>query len=335
MVIEALEYKGLMVLPPGNILTDEVMNTAFQQNRSIACSIESVQHCLPSNAVLLLTTTNSSVDQSTATRNHIIDISKDNILEQFEAIVENCNMDVGDRKSNSSGMEGGPTPYNCAYCRYLIGDTASNERTVYESEHFFVMPTVGQFTTGYLLIIPKEHVMSNAELSSNVIKEFREVLSDIETILTQTYHKSVLIWENGSGNSGIGKAKDSIVHSHVHIVPSNISCREIEVLSQFPFEDVTLDTLHLHKEHSYLLIRTPIERKWRIVDSSKLYVPRQYIRQVVAEEYGYTTGEYWNWRKYPYREKMAETIEDISKYLKENWSNLSTRIQQNTIKFLK
>ena len=83
------------------------------------------------------------------------------------------------------------------------------------------MPSIGQFINGYLLIIPKAHVMSMAEFSKELIDEFNIVLEDVIAILKLTYNFSdILVWENGTGNSGKGKAKDSVVHCHVHVAPS-------------------------------------------------------------------------------------------------------------------
>lgn len=206
-----------------------------------------------------------------------------------------------------------------------------NERVLYKSKNFFVIPTLGKFITGYLLIIPFEHVMSNAELDIETLKEFETVLEDIEYLLRLTYHShDVLVWENGSGKSGIGKAKDSIVHSHVHIAPSNLTFEDIESASGFPFEEITLDNLSRYKEHSYLLVRTSDHNLWEINNNPELYIPRQYVRQLLAQEYDIFSDEQWNWRTHPFREKMHITVAEIKSTIKSNWDILPERIKQNT-----
>ena len=335
-VIDSLQFKGLMVFPPGEIVTAANMEQAYSQNKCVACSITSLKNNVPDEAVIVTTIDSEPTNPGILSTIDIICTVNNDIAKQFAKIAIRHNIDIGDHKSNTSGQaDGGPTISDCAYCKYLKGERTENERRVYESQNFFVMPTVGQFACGYLLIIPKAHVMSNAELPPDVMQEFEEVLADIEYILTATYKKDVLVWENGSGHSGASKAKDSIVHSHVHIVPSYTKSDDIEEMSQFPFEEVTLQTLCEHYEHPYLLIRTPSRRKWIIADSSNLYVPRQYVRQIVAEEYGYIDElEFWNWRKYPFRDKMNETIQDISWYLRVHWDSLPERIKNNTRRFL-
>jgi len=89
-----------------------------------------------------------------------------------------------------------------------------------------------------------------AELTQEELNEFVTVLDDIKYILKLTYNCSnLLVWENGTGNKGIGKAKDSVVHSHLHIAPSNLSAKSIEEISGFDFTVETIsDKLSLIRE---------------------------------------------------------------------------------------
>ena len=329
-VLDALQFKGLEVMPPGKPVTSSDLESAFKQNKSIACSIKSFPDGIPDKALLVLTTTDTNPLANDSTFLRIIDVSKDNIVEQFSKIVELYNIDIGDFKSNSSGLSDGPTIDDCVYCKYLHGDPLGNERIIYQNDTCFAIPTVGEFRTGYILIIPKKHVMSMAHLNPSELQEFEEAIEDVEFILRQVYQTDILIWENGSGASGAGKAKDSIVHAHLHLCPSNITSDDIEKMSGFPFEDVTLESLHRHKDHPYLLIRTPDKSKWRIADSSKLYVPRQYVRQILAEECG-CKGEEYNWRKYPFKRKMSLTVQDIAKYLNSNKDSLPESIKRHAL----
>lgn len=326
LVLNELRFKGMLCYPYGVKISDTFLENAFKNNKSVACS-ESDYTGNCNTAIRINITTHSSVsNHETAT----IFVDDPDIASQFVIIADNLDCDIGDHKSNSSGLNGTPTVKDCAYCRYLAGYPADNERTVYQSENFFVLPTVGQFITGYLLIIPFEHVMSNAELDAERLEEFKEVLSDLEYLLKLTYNASnVLVWENGSGNCGIGKAKDSIVHSHVHVCPSQYTSEKIMSVSGFPFETITLDELKNYKEHSYLLVRTPDHNVWKINNNPELYIPRQYVRQLVAEEYG-LPGDSWNWRTHHFSKKMYQTVEDIKVALIKNWDTVPERIKKNT-----
>lgn len=315
-VLAELKFKGMVSFPYGVEISDTFVNNVYKDNKSIVCAVEdySGKEFLE-NAIVL-----SATDL----------VNAPNIAKAFEKIVNAENCDIGDHRSNSSGLNGTPTVADCAYCRYLAGFPADNERTVYKSDNFFVIPTVGQFIHGALLVIPFEHIMSIGELSHSLLDEFQVVLDDVEYLLKLTYHcPKVLVWENGSGNCGIGKAKDSIVHAHVHMYPSQYTSESIQDVSGFPFDTISLTELSQYQEHSYLLMRTPDYSKWKINNNPSLYIPRQYVRQLVAEEHG-VPGEGWNWRTHPFSEKMYETVEQIKATIEENMNILPERIKRNT-----
>lgn len=327
IVLGTLNFKGLISNDYGMPISAEQISEAFSKNKSVACAADDYPGEIPQDAIII------NVMRSTGAgcqiNAPIILADLYDVATQFAKITDKLGFDIGDHKSNSSGLNGTPTIEDCVYCRYLAGDVGINERSLYRSKNFFVMPGVGQFTTGYVLIMPIEHIMSNAELKPVELKEFEDVLEDMEYILKLTYGKNVLVWENGSGHSGIGKAKDSIVHSHVHLAPSNLTTDVIAEVSGYPFTEILLEDLALYKEHSYLLVRTPDKTHWYINNDPKLYIPRQYVRQLLAEEYN-IPGDMWNWRTYPFVEKLHQTVADIQKALSDNWDDLPERIKENT-----
>lgn len=332
IVLGTLNFKGLISNDYGMPISLDQISEAFSKNKSVACAADDYPGEIPQDAIIInvMRSTGSNCQVNAP----IILADLDDVATQFAKLTERLGFDIGDHKSNSSGLNGTPTIKDCVYCRYLAGDVGINERTLYRSKKFFVMPGVGQFTTGYVLIMPIEHIMSNAELNPVDLKEFEEVLEDMEYILKLTYGKDVLVWENGSGHSGIGKAKDSIVHSHVHLAPSNLNAETIAEASGYPFTEITLEDLALYKEHSYLLVRTPDKVHWYINNDPKLYIPRQYVRQLLAEEYN-IPGDMWNWRTFPFVDKLHQTVVDIQKALSENWDDLPERIKRNTACLLK
>ena len=328
--LEAIQFKGLITNGYLHPLLPEFVQKVFDCNKSVVGSHDDFVGKIPEDAIIVnvVPTARSHVCSS---RQTIYLGDTESIAKQFEKIADSLGLDIGDHKSNSSGSTDGPTKKDCAYCQYLDGNIQKNERTVYRSENFFVIPTLGQFITGYLLIIPYQHIMSNGELSREHLEEFQIVLSDIEYIIKLAYPdaKGILVWENGSGTSGKGKAKDSLVHSHVHVAPSGLTADEIKDMAGFHFDELGIMDLPNFKEHSYLLMRCPDKERWLINNDPKVYIPRQYVRQLIAEEYN-IPGDAWNWRTHPFEEKMHETIRDISSALQENFSKLPERIRNNT-----
>ncbi len=325
-VMLELQFKGTTVIDDN--ISGSRPEEIFDNNKSIICSsglsgIEGL-HSTP----IYIEVTNSS----NHTLQDYIDTSKSDIVTQFQYIAERHNCDIGDHKSNSSGLNGVPSTKHCNYCKSFSKGT---ETILYKSQNFYVVATVGQFITGYLLIIPVEHIMSIAELDSSKREEFIQVLNDIKHILSLTYNCSkFLIWENGTGNLGIGKAKDSVVHAHVHIAPSTLTAESVQSIYGISLKQINTEEISNYNTHSYLLIRGNDDNTWFINDNPNLYIPRQFIRQLIAEEYGLTSNEAWNWRVHPYYALMEQTQQDIFTSLKEHWATLSYRIKANTEKYI-
>lgn len=331
IALKSLDFKGLVTIPYGTEVTPEIIKQAFENNKSLVCYEGDYPQLKQSIGIHIYVVSGNY--QTFKTEIPTIFIQNGKIEKQFEKIAENFEVDIGDHRSNSSGIKGAQSIQECAYCNYLKGNPADNGRTVYESRNFIVLPTIGQFIDGYLLIIPKSHVMSVAELTKEELLEFKEVLEDTEFLLKISYGRpNILIWENGTGNGGIGKAKDSVVHAHVHLVPSTLTSESIKIKSGFQFDRITIDDISNYSNHSYLLIREENPNKWIINNSKDLYIPRQYIRQLLAEEND-IPGELWNWRKYPCRENLHKTIKQISYSVNRHWINFPKRLQERT-KFL-
>lgn len=323
--LDHIKFKGVTVLADDNVTT-QAISEVFANNKSVVCT-----DYPPCNATPIVV---NVVNNNTSTfSENCIDISFGDIAGQFKSIADNFDCDIGDHKSNSSGLAGAPTASDCAYCRYLRGESSLPERTIYSSEHFFAITTLGEFIPGYWLIIPYEHVMSNAEVDFSIQKELLTVIEDMCYLLNLTYgDSSYLVWENGTGNSGRGKAKDSVVHAHTHLVPSTLTAEKIEELSGFHFEKISTEELSKYSLHSYLLVKDTANT-WRISNNPAVYIPRQYVRQLVADEYG-IPGEQWNWRQYPFKEQMMQSYYDMANAIRKNWDNLPDRIKANTFEYV-
>lgn len=328
-VVGTLQFKGLISIPYGITVDAELIAETFRNNKSLVCAVDDISPDLRIDAIYINVLRSSGPVTNFLTPGPILLANLPRVELQFETIAKSLKCDIGDHKSNSSGLNGTPTIADCVYCRYLAGDLGENARLVYASENFFVFPGSGQFEKGYLLVMPYAHIMSNGELETALLQtEFKEVLEDLKYLLKITYGAdSILIWENGSGNSGIGKAKDSIVHAHVHVIPSNLTSEDIKRISGFEFDRITLDQLKQYKENSYLLVSEPDLEHWIINNNPKLYIPRQYMRQIVSEEYKVPEG-LWNWRLYPFYENAYQCADDIQAAVESEWNTVPERVKQ-------
>ena len=323
-VLDALQFKGIRTFSTTNISTSDIFET-FLDNKSVVCPICEAALGECPTIIEVVRSTETCRIQCKSEYIDVYDIN--NIANKFQEIASIHLCDIGDLKSNSSGLKGTPKISECAYCNYYYkGINPHSQKTIYESDNFIVLATLGEFINGYLLIIPKKHILSCAEFDEKTMNEFLEVLDDVLFILQLAYKtKKFLVWENGTGNGGKGKAKDSIVHSHVHVAPSGLTANEVEINAGFPLKKISTSVISLYTEHSYLMIKDG--KNWRINDEPSVYIPRQYIRQLIARENNLNAEDIWNWRTHPFIEKMCETYDQINSALTQNWSIIPTRIK--------
>lgn len=326
MVLNCLSgFKAVTVL--SSKITLDTMSDVFKNNKSVVCDDKNMSYSVVNTDVVNVYVTDS--DAKIFGINNIINVDG-NIEQQFMKIAEENNIDIGDHISSASSK--GPLKSDCLFCKLLEGKPVHNQASLYESNNFLVIPGSGAFLDGYIMILPKPHVMSCGELDKEQRVEMLEVIDDVKTILKGIYQKDILIWENGSGNGGKGKPKTSIVHAHIHACPSTMNVLEATNTTGIPIYPIKIEDLPKYKENLYLLIMD-YDRNWYISYDSSLYIPRQYMRQLVAIEHN-INDELWNWRTFPFWDNVEKTGNDFLSFVKNNYNELSTRIKKATEKFI-
>ena len=137
--------------------------------------------------------------------------------------------------------------------------------------------------------------------------------------------KDIFAFECGSGITGAGKHETSIVHAHFHLAPTDMPV--LQEVQKSGLNPAQIDRRELHKygEHPYMLY---IDQKdtWFIACDPHAYYPRQHPRQVLAN--WMNLYPYYNWRLYPYREKMDIIAKEFRGYCKSNLKNLPKWTQE-------
>ena len=101
---------------------------------------------------------------------------------------------------------------NCTFC----ADPSETERdiikrTILETEHFRVFPTLGQIVEGYILIAPKEHQPCIGALPDSELVEFEGLKDEVGRRIQRAYGNHIF-FEHGV----IGQ---TILHAHMHAMP--------------------------------------------------------------------------------------------------------------------
>lgn len=197
-----------------------------------------------------------------------------------------------------------------------IEENSIHTRTVYESDNFLVIATLGQFVPGYLLLLTKEHYPAMAHLDSTLYDELESVYKKIQIILGDNYARPV-IFEHGpmpSEEEGLFSAQGGgscVDHAHIHFVPINTTYEQLKPHLFDKFKYRKIENLSELKELAlnnipYLYLE--FDRFNRFVFENPEIVS-QYMRRVLGEIAG--VGDQWNFRAYPHIDSLAKTVLDL------------------------
>jgi ATP adenylyltransferase len=196
---------------------------------------------------------------------------------------------------------------DCHFCEESLINLQDKKeivnRIIYSSENFNVFPTLGSFVEGYLLIAPKSHHISIAQIISNLYVEFEEVIGTVRDVLSIAYCQPIF-FEHGP-ISRYDKGGCCIQHAHLHCVPVDIEILE-DLSKHFKYEEINKFS-ELPKEQSYLFYEN--KDKKRFVFPLDSIIPSQYIRQILSVRL--KCPEKWDWRQYPGLEEIKKTIKTL------------------------
>ena len=187
---------------------------------------------------------------------------------------------------------------------------------IYESPSFYVVPELGALKQGFLMIVPKEHILSVAQFPEELMPEYYEVCKDVEEILLKAFGgKSVAFMEHGSGPSGKTSHKKSIVHAHTHaVVDFELKEKYQRMIQMKKCENIS-EASSVH----YFSYQQSTEGQLMITMDPEVYVQRQFPRQVMAEELGLAPDQY-NWRWYEFDEVTDATLYHLNNMLRKEIS---------------
>jgi diadenosine tetraphosphate (Ap4A) HIT family hydrolase len=252
---------------------------------------------------------------------------------QFEVIADKYDIDIGDYIEDGPIKQ--PSEQDCILCKIYNNreqkDKKPMDMVIYESENFYVCPAKGALVPGYLMICPKEHILSMAALPENQRAEFEQVIIDVSYILRNIYKTGIMMFEHGSGVHGMCKHEKSIVHAHLHILPTEVQLSDAEIM-KIKMHGTSFGDIGQYSTVPYFWYINQ-HGKQMITADPEVYIPRQYARQILAESLG-IRGELWNWRKNDFKNKIDDSLKSIAEYLKRNHYRLPIRIQQRTEAFL-
>jgi diadenosine tetraphosphate (Ap4A) HIT family hydrolase len=206
-------------------------------------------------------------------------------------------------------------PKHCDFCDEFAGGIRNEfvkryhsqvwNRSVASTQNFTVLPSLGQIAEGHLLIVPKEHCWSLADVCVTHGDELESLVSRVRRILIAAYG-SCVAFEHGarSADGGCG-----IAHAHLHFVPVANDQIFIE---------------RLRERHKLVRVRRLAEVDTHVQGSPYIYVetisgqryvsavggiPSQYLRRCLAEAVGKIS---WDWRQAGMEESLVTCCNRLS-----------------------
>ena len=202
--------------------------------------------------------------------------------------------------------------HQCPFCTELEGGGQSifaemirerlASRIIYEDEDFVVMPPLGQFMEGGLLLLSRRHISSFAYLPAALFPKLEQLLTVLRRELVARWGVPPLIFEHGPAPDS-SKGLCCVEHAHLNIFPARVTVHP-HLTRRMNFQLTSLSELsHLRRaEFGYLFVQEN-DGSRRAYDAQ--LVPTQLVRRIVTSQLGFP--QRWHWRDYPGYDELIAT----------------------------
>jgi len=185
----------------------------------------------------------------------------------------------------------------------LYGEKLAS-RTLLETDHVRVLPSLGHFVKGYLLLVTKVHFCALADIPYEAIREVEDLKISLAQRLQLQYGPYVF-FEHGARTVDSGGC--GIYHAHLHAVPLK-ACNVLPKLQdQFPHRPIESmsDLKTAEPSKSYLYYEDSAGHSWLFFPKA---LPSQYLRRLIAESAGISQ---WDWRRSGREDALLATRTEV------------------------
>ena len=204
-------------------------------------------------------------------------------------------------------------------CCQLGGILYEEGRVLYESDNFFVAPTIGLIgIEGYLLMLSKNCFHGFGAIPEILHQEAEDVLTHTKRVLRDSYGVESQVFEHGPKvcNTRGGSCFD---HAHLHIVPgvnimdplaSEFMRRMTSINDAYRAERIDgwrkVSEIVQQGKHSYFMAEEPGGK--RVVIEVNYHLPSQFMRRIIGQQRG--TDE-WDFAVFPQKELFERTLDRL------------------------
>jgi inosine/xanthosine triphosphate pyrophosphatase family protein/diadenosine tetraphosphate (Ap4A) HIT family hydrolase len=208
------------------------------------------------------------------------------------------------------------TAYDCPFCAEIEGDNLNtfaaimgsrlSSRVVYEDEHFLVLPPLGEFMEGGLLLLTREHILSLAHLPPARFNHLEKLLQAIQNALRKRWGVRPVIFEHGPAPEW-GKGLCCVDHAHLNIFPAAVEVHShLGDRMHLAIDSLSELTKLRRAEFGYLFVQenNGVRHAYDGRD-----VPTQLVRRILTAQLGYP--ERWHWRDYLGEKELMATCQAL------------------------
>ena len=194
---------------------------------------------------------------------------------------------------------------NCIFC-----DLHNNkiENTILdETNHFFILPTVGSLVEGYILIVCKRHINSMSELTKNEMNEYNFIIERYRNIFKNIYGKNPIVFEHGSPLADNRLKASSIIHVHTHIV-NHIYRDEQKIIERLNLKKIK-NLKDIKSNKNYIMYINNDNIRYVTYNFEAI---SQLMRKLIAKDLK-LEGKF-DWKKEKFMDNIIKTILKIKEY---------------------
>jgi diadenosine tetraphosphate (Ap4A) HIT family hydrolase len=192
----------------------------------------------------------------------------------------------------------------CALERHL---RSGQHRVVAATASAAAVPTIGAFVPGYLLVVPRRHVLALGQLPPPELRDFEHLTHRLAARLARTYAMPILGFEYGLNITG----ERRVEHAHLHLVPTSADLGGwlTERLNGFRIPGLT--SLPARRDGSYIAV-LQAGAGVHVYPVPSNASPRIRLREAVAALDPRVSPGAWDWQASPFPGLMRQTIDDLA-----------------------
>lgn len=205
----------------------------------------------------------------------------------------------------------------CAFCqefkdveksefRREIPKSISQNRIVESTDNFVALAGLGGIRPGYILIIPKNHMMSFAFLNKKDVVEVQQLKHSVIRLVESLFARPI-VFEHGSVSQALC-AGNTIAHAHLHVFPTDVDlfprlAKDFEYRSIDCLQDLSY---FRRSQESYLYYERAGRGFGFTVHRS---LPLQYLRRLIWDQEG--KPDEWDWQIFKGTDSLIETMKAL------------------------